>query len=122
MGRPAVILADEPTANLDEARGDIVVDDLMSAAQSLSASLILVSHSDRVLKRLPLTAEIRADALSRRTNSPLHDPSLDWSCAMNIALLLKSELRRSAGILAGMALIIALALSIAVAAGICERW
>ena len=37
---------------------------------------------------------------------------------MNIALLLKSELRRSAGILAGMALIIALALSIAVAAGI----
>ena len=40
---------------------------------------------------------------------------------MNIALLLKSELRRSAGILAGMALIIALALSIAVAAGICER-
>ena len=60
MGRPAVILADEPTANLDEARGDIVVDDLMSAAQSLSASLILVSHSDRVLKRLPLTAEIRA--------------------------------------------------------------
>lgn len=121
MGRPAVILADEPTANLDEARGDIVVDDLMSAAQSLSASLILVSHSDRVLKRLPLTAEIRADALSRRTNSPLHDPSLDWSCAMNIALLLKSELRRSAGILAGMALIIALALSIAVAAGICER-
>ena len=58
MGRPAVILADEPTANLDEARGDIVVDDLMS--ESLSASLILVSHSDRVLKRLPLTAEIRA--------------------------------------------------------------
>ena len=40
---------------------------------------------------------------------------------MNIALLLKSELRRSAGILVGMALIIALALSIAVAAGICER-
>ena len=40
---------------------------------------------------------------------------------MNIALLLKSELRRSAGILAGMALIIARALSIAVAAGICER-
>ena len=60
VSKPAIILADEPTANLDEARGDIVVDDLMSAAQSLSASLILVSHSDRVLKRLPLTAEIRA--------------------------------------------------------------
>lgn len=41
---------------------------------------------------------------------------------MNIALLLKSELRRSAGILAGMALIIALALSIAVAAASANEW
>lgn len=40
---------------------------------------------------------------------------------MNVWMLLKSELRRSAGVLCGMALIIALALSLAVASGMAER-
>lgn len=39
----------------------------------------------------------------------------------NVPMLLASELRRSAGVLCGMALIIALALSLAVASGVCER-
>ena len=49
MQSPSVILADEPTASLDSERGERAVDALVNAARSLGASLVLVSHDERVL-------------------------------------------------------------------------
>lgn len=69
MGRPSVILADEPTASLDEERGMAAVKDLIDAAHALGAALILVSHSERVLAMLPRTAEIRFGVLSDVSSS-----------------------------------------------------
>ena len=49
MGRPAVILADEPTANLDGHRGRAVVALLRQEAVERAVGAVLVTHDERVL-------------------------------------------------------------------------
>ena len=44
---PRVILADEPTGNLDEQTGDSVVDVLLGAGAEQGAALVLVTHNPR---------------------------------------------------------------------------
>jgi putative ABC transport system ATP-binding protein len=46
--RPRLLLADEPTGNLDAATGEAVVDLLGELARGHGASLLVVTHSDRV--------------------------------------------------------------------------
>jgi putative ABC transport system ATP-binding protein len=50
--RPALILADEPTGNLDEATGDAVLDLLQSLVAETGAALMMVTHSPRLAARL----------------------------------------------------------------------
>ena len=50
--RPPLILADEPTGNLDEATGDTVLDLMLSLARNAGSALLLVTHSSRVAERL----------------------------------------------------------------------
>ncbi len=49
--RPAVVLADEPTGNLDEATGDAVLDLLLETCRDAGAALLLVTHSPRLAAR-----------------------------------------------------------------------
>jgi putative ABC transport system ATP-binding protein len=49
---PALILADEPTGNLDEATGDAVLDLLLELVTSTGAALMMVTHSTRLAARL----------------------------------------------------------------------
>jgi putative ABC transport system ATP-binding protein len=58
--RPDVILADEPTGNLDEATGDAVLDLLLELVAETGAGLLMVTHSTRLAARLS-----RQVALSR---------------------------------------------------------
>ena len=51
-GRPKLILADEPTGNLDEATGDAVLDLMLSLQAETGAGLLLVTHSERLAGRL----------------------------------------------------------------------
>lgn len=44
VGRPAVILADEPTGNLDSATGAEVLDVLITQVRERGASMVLVTH------------------------------------------------------------------------------
>lgn len=46
-GRPKLILADEPTGNLDEATADIVLDLLLGIARDTGTSVLMVTHSAR---------------------------------------------------------------------------
>lgn len=46
--RPQLILADEPTGNLDESTGDAVFDLLLSLASDAGAGLLIVTHSTRL--------------------------------------------------------------------------
>jgi len=45
MNRPAVILADEPTGNLDERTGDSIVELLLGVCAEERAALVLVTHN-----------------------------------------------------------------------------
>ena len=49
---PAIIVADEPTASLDAASADKVMDLLMDSAEELGATLIAVTHDPMVRERL----------------------------------------------------------------------
>jgi putative ABC transport system ATP-binding protein len=49
--RPALILADEPTGNLDEATGDTVLGLMLDLVAETGAALLMVTHSDRLAAR-----------------------------------------------------------------------
>ena len=51
MRRPRLILADEPTASLDDDNGARVVDLLLSCAREEQASVLVASHDTRLLAR-----------------------------------------------------------------------
>ena len=50
--RPALVLADEPTGNLDEATADVVMNLLLELVQESGAGLLMVTHSRRLADRL----------------------------------------------------------------------
>jgi putative ABC transport system ATP-binding protein len=58
--KPAFVLADEPTGNLDEATGDTVLDLLLNMVRDLGSSLLVVTHSERVATRLDKRIHMRA--------------------------------------------------------------
>lgn len=49
MQSPRLILADEPTASLDSDWGEQAVEALIDVSKQLNASLLLVSHDERIL-------------------------------------------------------------------------
>ena len=49
--RPKLILADEPTGNLDEQTGDQVFDLLLRSARDQNAALLIATHSTRLAAR-----------------------------------------------------------------------
>ncbi len=51
-GQPELILADEPTGNLDEATGDAVLELLLELVEETGAALLMVTHSERLAARL----------------------------------------------------------------------
>ena len=48
-GRPAIVLADEPTASLDRKSGRDVVDRLQALAKREGCAVVLVTHDNRIL-------------------------------------------------------------------------
>ena len=50
--RPGLLLADEPTGNLDEATSDEVLQLLLDLLADSATSLLMVTHSPRVAERL----------------------------------------------------------------------
>jgi putative ABC transport system ATP-binding protein len=57
---PRVLLADEPTANLDAANAARVVDALLAAAREDGAGLLLVTHDVEVARRMDRTLTLPA--------------------------------------------------------------
>jgi predicted ABC-type transport system involved in lysophospholipase L1 biosynthesis ATPase subunit len=51
MNSPALILADEPTGNLDDATGRRVLDSLFAMAETEGVTLVVVTHSNAVAAR-----------------------------------------------------------------------
>ncbi|MEM6396954.1 MAG: ABC transporter ATP-binding protein [Bacteroidota bacterium] len=51
VGKPNIILADEPTGNLDSAMGDEVMDILLQLNKELSTTIVMVTHDERMAKK-----------------------------------------------------------------------
>ena len=62
--RPALILADEPTGNLDEATADVVMNLLLELVQESGAGLLMVTHSLRLAKRLDHKVNLQAGIIA----------------------------------------------------------
>ncbi|MGH2626363.1 MAG: ABC transporter ATP-binding protein, partial [Anaerolineales bacterium] len=63
------LLADEPTGNLDQKTGDVVLDLLLERVREERATLILVTHSRAVAARADEVLTIESGALVRRVRS-----------------------------------------------------
>lgn len=62
--RPALLLADEPTGNLDEATGDRVMALMLRLVEGSGAALLMVTHSARLAAMLDRQAHLRAGRLA----------------------------------------------------------
>lgn len=60
--KPAVVLADEPTGNLDASNAAQVFDLLMTHVRAQSAALVLVTHDQRLADRCDRVIELRSQA------------------------------------------------------------
>jgi len=59
VGRPAILLADEPTGNLDGATGEAVIRLLFDLRDRHGATLVLVTHDPEVARRCDRVVRIR---------------------------------------------------------------
>jgi putative ABC transport system ATP-binding protein len=65
--RPALLLADEPTGNLDPTTATKVMDVLIGQARNQGASLVLVTHSEGAAARADRVMVLTNSGLSSRT-------------------------------------------------------
>ena len=61
--RPALVLADEPTGNLDPATAARVMDALLAQTRAQGSSLVLVTHSEAAAARADRVLKLHADGL-----------------------------------------------------------
>jgi putative ABC transport system ATP-binding protein len=62
--RPGLLLADEPTGNLDPATAAKVMDALIAQTREHRASLVLVTHSEAAAARADRVLHLRSDGIS----------------------------------------------------------
>jgi putative ABC transport system ATP-binding protein/lipoprotein-releasing system ATP-binding protein len=73
-GEPRLILADEPTGQLDRTNGAAVVDVLLAAAAHAGAALVVSTHDPTVAERLPEVWEMHSGRLTST-----HPKEAAWS-------------------------------------------
>jgi len=67
INRPALLLADEPTANLDDAHAASALELLRGQAIATGATLVVASHDARVRPLMPHTITLAAQVAAART-------------------------------------------------------
>ncbi len=66
VGRPRLLLADEPTGNLDEANGRAIVDLLFGLGERAGATLVLVTHDETLARRCDRVIRLRDGRIEDR--------------------------------------------------------
>jgi putative ABC transport system ATP-binding protein len=72
VGRPAIVLADEPTGNLDSATGQQIMDLLEELNERMAATIVVITHEHELAARFPrqiqlLDGLVVADETDRET-------------------------------------------------------
>ncbi|CAM5513567.1 MULTISPECIES: ABC transporter ATP-binding protein [Streptomyces] len=67
--RPKVLLADEPTGNLDESMRDEIMDVLERMWQELGLTFIMVTHDSAIARKAPRVATIRKGRITVKENA-----------------------------------------------------
>lgn len=62
--RPALILADEPTGNLDEATADVVLDEFLKLVRGEGSAALIATHNERIASRLDRTLRLHDGVLA----------------------------------------------------------
>ncbi len=62
--RPALILADEPTGNLDEATADVVLDEFLKLVRGEGSAALIATHNERIASRLDRTLRLHDGILA----------------------------------------------------------
>jgi len=65
LRRPRLLLADEPTGNLDDETGQRVLDLLLQLAREQGSALIYVTHSRELARRADATVRLHSGVLDR---------------------------------------------------------
>jgi predicted ABC-type transport system involved in lysophospholipase L1 biosynthesis ATPase subunit len=68
-GEPRLLLADEPTGQLDRAHGAALVDVLLAAAGHTGAALVVATHDPTVARRLGRRWELHSGRLEGATEA-----------------------------------------------------
>jgi putative ABC transport system ATP-binding protein len=69
VGRPALLLADEPTGNLDSANAAMVCETFSKIASQKIATLIIVTHSDSVAALAPVRIQMLDGKILSKSDS-----------------------------------------------------
>jgi len=75
--QPKIILADEPTGNLDGVNAESVFALMLELNRERGTSLVVVTHDDRLAKRMERIYEIEKGSLSERLTQPLRRDESD---------------------------------------------
>ena len=65
MHKPPLVLADEPTGNLDEATSEKVIDLLVEVTKKVSATLVVVTHSAAIASHLEQRWQLGSGRISK---------------------------------------------------------
>ena len=66
INEPSLVLADEPTGNLDEENSQIVEELILELAGSLETSFVVVTHDESFAQRLSKIFVLKSGKLSER--------------------------------------------------------
>jgi len=76
VNQPRLLLADEPTGNLDQTTGAAILDVLMSFRKEQGLTLVIVTHDTSTAARADRVVRLRdGTAASERAASPSHSPT-----------------------------------------------
>ena len=65
VSEPPLLLADEPTGQLDGATATLVMDELLAAADASGAALIVATHDERIARRMTIRWSVAHGVLEK---------------------------------------------------------